>query len=361
MAVGIINDTTLTAIGDAIREKTGETEKILPNNMPDKIRSIETGGNSSPVDILPWGDDYDIKYGSAGLATPNDLSYKPILDAVTFTDTLTSGFTYLYPPANVKNENEDMVYNYDYVNTSGEFSFYATKGPQMPSQMKLEHIIPVNILSNYPTKRINIVTSQAFAERYPYLKEFDYRKCIRFSDGSTPPWSNTYLNQTYKMFYNCYRLEKVILPVLGPGEWNQTFYNCNSLKAVEIYVAPGSNTDLTYLNFSNAFYNLCSCSSIRIAGQDGSIVNKTPNLTINLQNVGYGYNQPLGTSTSYTDSVYSRTEFKKTIDDLFPSEVTAVIQVKSGAGANNADGGMDALTSEEIAVAADKGWTVVIV
>ena len=42
-----INETTLTAIGDAIREMTGKSDLIAPAAMPNEIRSIETGGGGS--------------------------------------------------------------------------------------------------------------------------------------------------------------------------------------------------------------------------------------------------------------------------------------------------------------------------
>lgn len=40
MAKGLIKDSTLTAIADAIREKTETTDKILPTNMAGLIESI---------------------------------------------------------------------------------------------------------------------------------------------------------------------------------------------------------------------------------------------------------------------------------------------------------------------------------
>lgn len=40
----ILNDTTLTGIADAIREKNGETGLYLPSEMPRKILDITTGG-----------------------------------------------------------------------------------------------------------------------------------------------------------------------------------------------------------------------------------------------------------------------------------------------------------------------------
>lgn len=44
MAEYLIQDTTLTAIGDAIRAKTGGAELIAPENMPTEIESIQSGG-----------------------------------------------------------------------------------------------------------------------------------------------------------------------------------------------------------------------------------------------------------------------------------------------------------------------------
>lgn len=47
MAKVLVTDTKLTAIGDAIREKTGSSDKMTLDEMPDKIRAIEGGGSST--------------------------------------------------------------------------------------------------------------------------------------------------------------------------------------------------------------------------------------------------------------------------------------------------------------------------
>jgi hypothetical protein len=39
-----IEESTLTSIGDAIREKTGKNELISPLNMPTEIEGIQSGG-----------------------------------------------------------------------------------------------------------------------------------------------------------------------------------------------------------------------------------------------------------------------------------------------------------------------------
>lgn len=49
MAKIFIEESTLSAIGDSIRAKTGKTDMIPPLNMPAEIASIQTGGSSAPV------------------------------------------------------------------------------------------------------------------------------------------------------------------------------------------------------------------------------------------------------------------------------------------------------------------------
>lgn len=44
MANVLIEETTMTAIADAIRAKTGDTDLILPSDMPTQIESISSGG-----------------------------------------------------------------------------------------------------------------------------------------------------------------------------------------------------------------------------------------------------------------------------------------------------------------------------
>lgn len=61
MSKYVIEDTTLTNIGDAIRAKTNSSSLLLPENMPDAIRSIETGGEkivNPKLNDLVFGDYY---------------------------------------------------------------------------------------------------------------------------------------------------------------------------------------------------------------------------------------------------------------------------------------------------------------
>ena len=49
MAKIFIEESTLSAIGNSIRAKTGKTNMIPPLNMPTEIESIQAGGSSAPV------------------------------------------------------------------------------------------------------------------------------------------------------------------------------------------------------------------------------------------------------------------------------------------------------------------------
>ena len=52
MSKVFIEETTLTNIGDAIREKTGKNDLIAPGDMPREIRGIESGGGGG-IEVEP--------------------------------------------------------------------------------------------------------------------------------------------------------------------------------------------------------------------------------------------------------------------------------------------------------------------
>ena len=52
MANVFIDESVMSSIGDAIRSKTGKTDKILPANMPEEIESIEGGGTDNNDELL---------------------------------------------------------------------------------------------------------------------------------------------------------------------------------------------------------------------------------------------------------------------------------------------------------------------
>ena len=47
----LVQGASLTAIADAIRAKDGSTDKLTLAQMPEKITSIQSGGDLSSVDV----------------------------------------------------------------------------------------------------------------------------------------------------------------------------------------------------------------------------------------------------------------------------------------------------------------------
>ncbi len=76
MAEYLILDTTLTAIADAIRSKTGGTDPIAVSAMPEQILGITSGGGSSAdvcyVTFLSY--DGTVEYGRKAVATGDDCA-----------------------------------------------------------------------------------------------------------------------------------------------------------------------------------------------------------------------------------------------------------------------------------------------
>ena len=52
MGIRKINESTLTAIGNAIRSKTGGSALINPEDMASEIDSIQIGGGDVPAKVL---------------------------------------------------------------------------------------------------------------------------------------------------------------------------------------------------------------------------------------------------------------------------------------------------------------------
>ena len=94
MAKVYLEDTTLSAIGSAIRGKAGTSDLLLPSEMPSAINAIQAGGgnseikwklatitpatNATSVNISPWINEQNINdwfmYGSFGYWAMSDIT-----------------------------------------------------------------------------------------------------------------------------------------------------------------------------------------------------------------------------------------------------------------------------------------------
>ena len=112
MANVLVEENSLTAIGNAIRGKTGSTDLILPGNMASAIEGISAGG----VDISEYFTNTE-KYGNtrytnltgsgmANITLPTNVQFEDIVFAVGYcspnggaTSTSTQTIPFIYCPA----------------------------------------------------------------------------------------------------------------------------------------------------------------------------------------------------------------------------------------------------------------------
>lgn len=92
----IISGSTLDAIGEAIRSKTGRTEKISPMNMPAAISGITGGGDAADVRYVTFmSQDGTVEYGKKAVAVGDDCA-DPIARGIFATPTKESTLEIVY-------------------------------------------------------------------------------------------------------------------------------------------------------------------------------------------------------------------------------------------------------------------------
>ena len=374
----------LSAIGDAIREKTGKSELLTLDAMPGEIASIETGGGGS-IEVEPIVLTGDCRYKCGGdMASKyielfgNTVSTKNITDA-----------SYMFQ--NYKNEIIPFDINLDDNSTM-------LSVPSLFANCKNLKELP-KIKGN--GKIYNV--SEMFSSCYN-LREIpeDFLNALNISHwiNATSP----YQYSTSGMFQYCYSLRSLpikwftnISPILNYSSnyFHWGFFSCASLD--ELVNMPIPYTATYTSNLFNRAFN--SCNRLKNltfeVNEDGSPLEKNWKAqTIDLSAfVGMGYtntniisynsditadkevvddatyqalkNDPDWFTCDINYSRYNHDSAVRTINTLPDTSAylataggTNTIKFKGTAGALTDGGAINTLTEEEIAVATAKGWTV---
>ena len=382
MSKYVVDESSLTAIGDAIREKTGGTELIPFTSMPNEIASITTGGGSG-VEVEPIVLTGDCSNGCSGLLAAKFIEL--FGDKIT-TNNLTKVNSMFkdYKLTNIPFE----------LNMTGE-SYYDCAS--LFSQAERLEISP--IMNNfYPSNigymfsgcsRLRTIPENAFNNwNYSRLHSYDYAN----------------LNN---MFYGCMSLrnipESFLKNIYGTGKrfnydplYNGFYYCCCLDEIRGINFNP--NTEMT----SNLFnYSFEKCGRVKDiifdCNEDSSpkIIRAKKQLIDLTKYVGYAYNttdilnynsgitadkrvtddatyQALKNDVDWwtTNIAYSRYNHDsavRTINSLPDTSAylassggTNTIKFKGASGSATDGGAINTLTEEEIAVAIAKGWTVTL-
>ena len=293
MAKVFIEETTLTAIGDAIREKTGSTDLIAPGSMPNEIKGIVSGGGSGEGDIpeeaLVITGNCQYRFANNGWnwfieKCGNKITTQDIID----TSSMFRGLSMSEIPFEI-NCKTPGTYDSPYQT----YMFYETRN--LTTLPKINNMTPYNM---------NYFMSYAISiESLPddYGADWNWDKVDETTGSYGPNFSN--------MFSNCYRLRNIPYAFLSHGNTYGTttgslyaygFQNCHSLEKLENTFVP-YNATLSSNMFSKSFDSCYRLKALTFATQeDGtSYVVKWKNQTIDLTTVGFSKTD--SAMMSYTD------------------------------------------------------------
>lgn len=385
MANVIINDTNLTNIANAIREKNGLTDTYKPSEMAGAILAIQagSGGDSEVEPIVLTG---DCEYACTGVLAG---AYIDSFGNTISTDAITK-MRYMFYKSTAKSI--PFVINGNTGNSDLDSMFCQS-----------------NIESLPVIKNMSVMKTYRWCQSAFYLREI--------SDEVAADWNwSPHLTTTSSsyasgaMFQNCYSLRRIPNNILSNmrnlhttssySAYNNAFSNCSALDEVsDLGVSEATYTSNV---FSGAFSKCTHLKKFTFAVQeDGTPYVRTwKNQTIDLSNnLGYvngvtnyitGYNSGLTEATQVKANTSMTEDERLAIIEQYPDDwwttlpswsrythASAVETINSlpdcssgsgntikfygASGTSHPEGAISTLTEEEIAVATAKGWTVTLV
>ena len=362
----------LSAIGVAIREKTGDAWKYSLDEMPAAIRSIETGGGGS-VDLpdtafIITGDcDYHFKGWGWFI--------EEFGNKITSQDITTAQYMFYSGCENITTIPFELNFAYpDYApNCSNLFS-------GMPN---LTYIAPMNNLS--PGRMDYMFANCTSLMALPEMNNFDSQyinndgycdlKCMFHSCSALRSIPEEFLKKIYNptsyswsshleaMFFGCGALDEIrglrVSPAsyIGDNMFSETFNYCFRAKEIIFatqddgtpyaYDASNQHIDLTqgvgYI-FDSGYGWMMNNASGTLFNYDGSDIKQQSNaFTYDINYSRYNKESAINTINSLPDA---------------SSGSGNIISFMRAAGASTDEGAIGDMTDAEIAVAAAKGWTV---
>ena len=352
MAKVLINESTLQAIGDAIRNKTDETMPINVVDMANAISNIELGGNRE--DFVP-----DSAFVVTGDCT--SMFVKPW-----------TWFVNMYGK-NITTNNITNVAN----------MFNNSDATEIPFEINLGNTVNMQMMFDNATQLVELP---------------------KFNISETPYWNTLTYGQGETMFRNCRNLLRVgdyNKPFLSSLHnknniwYGQMFYCCDALEGLD-GLSVGTETAVIDSNKFSLTFGYCKRLKDVIFNTDNGTpyVRKWKNQLIDLSmTVGYGitangrpasllkekevtddasYQALKDDPDWYTNLIeysrYNHDSAVRTINSLPDTSAylaenggTNTIKFKGDSGSATDGGAINTLTEEEIAVATAKGWTVTIV
>lgn len=401
----------LSAIGDAIREKTGKDDLLTLDQMPGEIQAIETGGGELPEEAFIIEGDCQYKFSGSGWnwyleRYGNKITTGMITDArQMFYDNsgkfdipfdLHIMLLYSATPAfatNIFQYTTFTRYPTLYIHKHNLYSDTTIQNvkigqniiPQLtsidPTEQKifLEDVniklyLTYNAMAGYlgkqePTWLFDMINWDT-VHSTEYFSEFGGLAPVGWGSSyyieeipSFPKFYSLATGSYYQHWYglnlsNCYSLQKIVLPRPGPAVLtsNQMSGHFNSLASMKSLTFDIQESGIPYTaKWKNQTLDLSYVGSSGVSSYldaDYRILNDETYQRLK--------NEPKAWSSSTDYSVYNRTSAVETINSLPDTSAygTNTIKFRGTAGSKTDGGAINTLTEEEIAVATAKGWTV---
>lgn len=415
MAKVFIEETTLTAIGDAIRGKTGKTDLIDPANMSTEIASIEAGSGGDdklPDEILLTGNcDYACSGPVAAAliaAYPEKLRAQDITNAKNLFENSTIEVLSLDLPfksqgsliyafrncVNLKTFNGTISWSAD--STTGSNFSYIFSGCRrletLPTMLNMRPMDPAYAFQH--CNRLRYIPEDFFStwSFYSYFGGTYYMGCNMFekccslrhmptsfsdawpTDAERIAKATSPSYALYKYFTEgCHVLEDITdLPVIGAYTSNafvETFFNCNRLSRLTFKLDNGAPS---VIKWKGQTLDLTPRVGYVTAGYEWQIADYNSGITrdkVVTDDASYQAlkNDPDWFATDVAYSRYNHDSAVETINSLPDTSAylataggTNTIKFTGASGEKTDGGAINTLTEEEIAVATAKGWTVTL-
>lgn len=363
----------LSAIGVAIREKTGKTDLISLDDMPTEIRAISGGGGGIEVEPIvltgqcqytcacELASAYIEKFGNTittkniettqymfhyfeGSSIPFELNmrntthnmqrtfqYSNITEPPKINNAQPSSVSYMfYYCTDLRNIPEDWVDTWDFTplhSTSGTCN-YMFHGDHSLRK------IPANLLKNIWSKG----TSATYV---PYNYGWSYCYSLDELVGLPVQQASLTSNRCNDMVYSCYRLKNLTFEVNEDGSPKTANWKS---QIIDLSIYLGYVASLNYLLNYNS--GITADKEVKDDITYQALKNDPDWFTLNVAYSRYNHDSAVETINSLPDtSAYG----------------TNTIKFKGAAGSATDGGAINTLTEEEIAVATAKGWTVTFV
>lgn len=369
MAKVFIEESTLTAIGDAIRGKEGTTALIPTTQMASRISAIQTGGGGE------YFTDEDLTFtGYLNNALSGKLSQKIIETEGTrirFYDIAQVNYCF-----NALNNGVDLSHLTMYLTTADMTGAFANSSAgYLPALVGSAGWIQSSMFAYcyYLRALPEGLDTLDFSTHNEGEISSDQHFCNCFSlleipEGILPNFRcrGTYQPLYYYGFSNCYVLDALYdLPVWEAlDSWNQfdcAFNDCSRLKTIKFETNADGSPKTAMWDAQCIDLTICvgytrvkeNCTGYNSGLTDNTFVR-------DIDDYNRLKDDPEYFTTEVNFSRYTHRSAVETINSLPDTSGygSNMIMFNSESGRDTDEGAVGNLTWEEIAVAADKGWTV---